>query len=169
MSLFIFPLAVFAFCQIYAAISDAASMRISNKLCLAVMVAFLFALPVSGADLGATAEHFLVGLTIFVVGFILFAVGGMGGGDSKLMAATALWWSWSDLALYIVAVTALGGVLAIVILAGRHYVPVRIATGALTSRIFSDQKRMPYGIALSLGALIVLPSSDIVQRALLGG
>lgn len=169
MTLAYLPLAIFSFCMIYAAITDSAAMRISNKLCLAIIVSFVLMTPFAWAGWGVFLEHLAVGGIFFAAGFIMFAVGGLGGGDAKMMAATALWWTWSDVLSYVLMVTFLGGVLAIALIAGRKYVPVSLATGSLTSRLFSDEKKLPYGIALGLGALIVLPSSDILQRALFGG
>ena len=42
-------------------------------------------------DWAAYGWHFAAGALVLAVTFGLFAMGGMGGGDAKLLAATALW------------------------------------------------------------------------------
>ena len=160
------PLAAFTVALIYAATTDASSMRISNKTVMVVLAAFALATPLAWDGWVVFGEHMLVGLAFFVAGFTMFAVGGLGGGDAKLMAATGLWWTAGDAVPYIFWVTILGAALAIFLLLGRNFVPASVSTHPMVARMFSEQKKMPYGLALAGGALIVLPSSDIVQRAL---
>ena len=163
--LLLLPLAVFVTALIYAAISDASSMIISNKICLVVMLAFAASVPLSWAGWGVFGEHMLVGLVFFLVGFVLFAVGGLGGGDAKLMAAIGLFWTWPDAAAFVIYVTLYGGALALFLMIGRNVMPVSVSTNGLVAKMFATEKKMPYGIALALGAMTVLPTSDIVQRA----
>jgi len=168
MTLLLFPLAIFAGALIFAALSDAASMKISNRISLAIIIAFAIATPIAWESWAVFGEHMFIGLIFFVAGFIMFAVGGLGGGDAKLMSAIALWWTWPDVLPYIFYVTVLGAVLAIFMMVGRNFVPASIATNGMVSRMFSNEKQIPYGIALALGSLLVLPGSDIVQRVLTG-
>lgn len=163
--LLLLPLAVFVTALIYAAISDASSMIISNKICLVVMLAFAASVPLSWVGWGVFGEHMLVGLVFFLVGFVLFAVGGLGGGDAKLMAAIGLFWTWPDAAAFVIYVTLYGGALALFLMIGRNVMPVSVSTNGLVAKMFATEKKMPYGIALALGAMTVLPTSDIVQRA----
>ena len=160
------PLGLFVLALLYAATTDASSMLITNKTVLVVMVAFALATPLAWDGWAVFGEHMLVGLAFFVAGFIMFAVGGLGGGDAKLMAATGLWWTAGDVLPYIFWVTILGALLAIFLLLGRNVVPASVTTHPMVAKMFSEQKKMPYGLALTGGALIVLPSSDLVQRAL---
>lgn len=168
MSLIILPLIVLCMALIYAAISDAGSMTITNHTSLVIMVAFALATPMAWESWAVFGEHMLVGLAFFVAGFVMFAVGGLGGGDAKLMAATGLWWTAADALPYIAYVTIIGGAIALFLLLFRSYVPVRVTTSAWVGRMFKETKKMPYGLALSAGALLVLPGSDIVQRSLFG-
>jgi len=84
----------------------------------------------------------------------MFAFGWLGGGDAKLMAATSFWWTFGDLAMYIGYTTLAGGALALFILMGRRYIPVRVMTAPWMHTMFKDQKKMPYGLALAFGALV---------------
>ena len=160
------PLALFAIALIYAATTDAASMLITNRTVVVVMVAFALATPLAWESWAVFGEHMLVGLCFFLAGFVMFAIGGLGGGDAKLMAATGLWWTGMDVIPYIFNVTILGAGLALFLIFGRKYVPASVASHRMVARMFSEEKKMPYGIALAGGALMVLPSSDLVQRAL---
>ena len=63
--------------------------------------------------------------------------------------------------LYVVYTTVLGGLIAIGLLIGRKYIPVRILTAPWAHKMFKDEKKMPYGLALAAGALITLPQSAI--------
>jgi len=168
MTLLFIPLSIMVLALIYAALSDASSMIISNKICLVVMAAFAMSVPLAWDGWAVFGEHMLVGLSFFVMGFILFAVGGLGGGDAKLMAAIGLFWTWGDALLFLVNVTIYGGALALVLLMARNYVPVNVSTNSFVVKMFANEKKIPYGIAITLGALTVLPTSDIVQRTLAG-
>ena len=168
MTLLLLPIGIFVFALIYAAFSDARAMTISNKISLAIIVAFALATPLAWESWAMFGQHMGVGLVFFIAGFAMFAVGGLGGGDAKLMAATALWWSWGDALMYVFYTTLFGGLLALFLMLGKKYIPVRVATSGLVGQMFTETKKMPYGIALAAGALMVLPGSDLVQRAFFG-
>ena len=162
MSFAVLPIAIICLALIYAAISDASVMRISNRSSALVLVSSLLALACSGLGLGELSLYFASGGIMFLFGFILFAVGGFGAGDAKLMAAVALLFQPAELANYVLAVTVLGGLIAIVMMAFRAYVPPRVATSALVASLFNHPNKMPYGIAISLAALLMLPTSELV-------
>ncbi|RKQ72071.1 prepilin peptidase CpaA [Litorimonas taeanensis] len=153
----------FSLCMLWAAITDASNMKISNRNSLAVVALFIIAIPFSWTGLPDLGEHLLVGLTVFAAGFIMFALGWLGGGDAKLLAATSLWWTWADVFTYILWVGIIGGVLAALLLVGRKYAPVSIATSSWGYGLFKEEKQMPYGLALAAAALITLPDSAIFK------
>ena len=158
------PLSIFGVCQVYAALNDARAMRIPNITSLFVLVAFALRVPAAWDGWGILSVHLAVGGLFFAAGFAMFAFGWLGGGDAKLMAATALFWTWPDAVTYIVYTTVLGGLLVLVLMVARNFVPVRIATHSLVAHMFREEKKVPYGIALAGGALLTLPTSDIVMR-----
>ena len=96
----------------------------------------------------------------------MFAFGWLGGGDAKLMAATALWWQWDDAMIYVVYTTIIGGVLALALVFGRKFIPSRVLTAPWAYHLFRDEKKMPYGLALAAGALLTLPKSKIFLTSL---
>ncbi len=149
-----------------AAYTDASIMKIPNWISLVVIALFVVMMPFAWDGFPVLGEHLLVGLTFFAAGFIMFALGWMGGGDAKLLAATALWWTWEDAAIYAVYVGMIGGVLALILLVGRNYAPARLATSAWFYGLFKEEKQMPYGLALAGGALLTLPQSEILKVAI---
>lgn len=156
----------FSFCMLMAAYMDASIMKIPNWISLVIIALFLAMTPFAWDGVAVFGEHLLVGLAFFIAGFAMFALGWMGGGDAKLLAATALWWTWADAALYIFYVGAIGGCLALLLLVGRNYAPARLATSSWFYGLFKEEKQMPYGLALAGGALLTLPQSEILKVAI---
>lgn len=161
MSVAIIFFALFAICQIMAAVNDALTMKIPNWISLALLAGFVCIMPFAWVDFGTLGEHILVGLGVFAVAFGMFAMGWLGGGDAKLLAATAFWWQAADLFPYLLVTAIAGGVLALFLIIGRRYIPVSMLTSAWLHRMFKDETKMPYGIALAIGALMTLPKSQI--------
>ncbi|TIT71210.1 MAG: peptidase, partial [Mesorhizobium sp.] len=82
---------VFPFCMLFAAISDILSMTIANRVSVLLVTVFALVAPLTGMDWATYGWHFAAGFLVLAVTFGLFALGGMGGGDAKLLAATSLW------------------------------------------------------------------------------
>ncbi|MGB0905884.1 MAG: A24 family peptidase [Maricaulaceae bacterium] len=156
---------IFVATMLMAAIRDASTMTIPNWISLVLLGAFVLCVPFAWQGWPTLSEHIAVGITVFAIGFIMFALGWFGGGDAKLMAATAIWWTWPDLMLYLVYTTVAGGVLGVLILLCRKFLPARIITSSWVYRLLKDETKMPYGLALAFGALTTLPQSDIFKFA----
>ena len=108
---------VFPFCMLFAAISDMLSMTIANRVSVLLVVVFALVAPLTGMDWAAYGWHFAAGALVLAVTFGLFAMGGMGGGDAKLLAATAVWMGFNiHLVEYLVVSTFIGGLLTLAIL-----------------------------------------------------
>ncbi|TGQ64995.1 MAG: peptidase [Mesorhizobium sp.] len=159
---------VFPFCMLFAAISDMLSMTIANRVSVLLVVVFALVAPLTGMEWAAYGWHFAAGALVLAVTFGLFAMGGMGGGDAKLLAATAVWMGLNvHLVEYLVASTLIGGLLTLAILLYR-----KSALAAYTGRNpflrhFADETTgVPYGIALGLGGLLTYPDSPLMVWAL---
>ncbi|HHL43006.1 MAG TPA: peptidase [Hellea balneolensis] len=161
----LFIVAVFAGCMLAAAWSDLTSMTIPNRISLVLFAGFLAASALVQPGWSVFGTHMLVGLSCFAIGVGMFALGWMGGGDAKLFAATAFWFTWPDLLVYVVYASIGGGVLALFLLLGRSFLPVQVLTTDWMHRLFRDEKKMPYGLALAFGALMTLPRSEFYQFA----
>lgn len=165
MILTLFIVIIFAGCMLAASWSDMTSMTIPNWISLVLIAGFFVVIPFAWPGWAGFGTHLLVGLLFFCIGVAMFAMGWMGGGDAKLLAATSLWWVWPDVPYYLVYTAVAGGVLALFLILGRRFLPVKLLTTDWMHRLFKDEKRMPYGLALAFGALVTLPLSEIWRNA----
>lgn len=159
---------IFPFAMVYAAMSDLVTMTIANRVSLALVAAFPIAAFIVGLPAGAIGAHFGVGLACLAVTFGMFAAGWMGGGDAKLLAATALWFGPTPLlAEYLLFGALFGGVLTVAILLTRaSLAPV---TGiAFVDRLLAPETGIPYGIALGAAGLAVFSGSFWMDSAVAG-
>lgn len=159
---------VFPFCMLFAAISDMLSMTIANRVPLVLVAAFVLIAPLTDMDWTSIGWHLLAGGLVLAVTFGLFALGVMGGGDAKLLAATSVWMGFSVLLIqYILTASVFGGMLTIAILAFRKS-PLAVFTSRnIFLRHFADETTgVPYGIALGVGGLLAYPQSPLVVWAL---
>ena len=159
---------VFPFCMAFAAISDMLSMTISNRVSVLLVATFAVVAPLTGMEWSTYALHFAAGFAVLLVTFGLFAIGGMGGGDAKLMAATALYMGLNiHLMSYLVISAYVGGILTLIILALRKSYLRAIVGDNIFLRNFADSKKgIPYGIALGIGGLMAYPESPLMTWAL---
>lgn len=159
---------VFPFCMVFAALSDMLSMTIANRVSLLLVAVFAVVAPLTGMGWVDYGWHFAAGAMVLAVTFGLFAVGGMGGGDAKLLSATALWMGFNlHLVEYLVASTIAGGVLALAILCYRNSALAAYTGHHLFLRNLADPgKGVPYGIALGIGGLVSYPGSPLMEWAL---
>lgn len=86
-----------------------------------------------------------VALAVFALFCVAFHFGQMGGGDVKLIGALALWLPLQPLIAMLTAMALLGGVLTLAMV-GARLVRRRPLAGI----------EIPYGVAITLAALIVL-------------
>lgn len=137
-----------------AAIEDMAKLRISNIFPMLVMGLFVVWVSMTGweSDIWHNGVMFLA---VFALGCGLFALRWMGGGDVKLLAACALWFDWTAALPWFVYVTVGGGILALLIIAGRRLVP-RTAREGSSLAIFAASGPIPYGVAIALGTIMAL-------------
>lgn len=160
-------LGVFPFAMAYAAASDLVSMTISNRLCLFLLGSFALCAAVLGLSLPEIGWHLAAGGLVLVIAFGLFAAGWIGGGDAKLAAATAVWFGFDQLMPYLTIAGILGGLLTILILVLRSRpLPAPIETWPWLRRLHAANEGVPYGIALSFAALLILPETSIWHAAI---
>jgi prepilin peptidase CpaA len=159
---------VFPFCMAFAAVSDMLSMTIANRVSIVLVATFAIVAPLTGMDWSAYGLHLAAGAAVLAVTFFLFAIGGMGGGDAKLLAATAVWMGLGvPLVEYLVYASMVGGLLTLLVLSYRKSIFHTLLGENMFLRHFAeDQKGIPYGIALGIGGLAAFPDSPLVQWAL---
>ena len=145
---------------------DLASFTIPNFINIAVIAVFpLFALA-AGLPLNAVGFHLLAGFAGLAIGFALFALGYIGGGDAKLFAGIALWLGFADLMPYALLASVFGGFLTLGLLMLRQWpLPETLARQNWILKLHDSRSGVPYGVALAAGAFILLPYSEIFRLA----
>jgi prepilin peptidase CpaA len=156
-----FPLAV-----IGAALTDATSYTIPNRISAALALAFLPAALACGLPPAVFATCAGVGAAAFLAGAALFAFRVLGGGDAKLAAACLLWLGLPGATPFLLWTAVAGGVLAVSLLAARQLPPALAGVGpSWVSRLLQPGGDVPYGVAIAVGALAAFPSSPMGQFA----
>jgi prepilin peptidase CpaA len=162
-------LGVLAIVLIAAAVSDLRRGKVFNWITYPALVAGLVLAVAEGAaggEISRTLIDHLLGLGFgFGVMFAAYVLGGMGGGDVKLMAAVGLMTGWPD-ALYalvyaFMVAAALG--LILMIWKGRTrtvirrlWIAVRILplpTAKMSEAVPEDSIRVPFGFAACVGVM----------------
>ncbi len=152
--------------MIVAAATDATSLRIPNWLCGLVALLFVPMAYMNGMPLAVFGWHLVTGIILFIAGYILFALKIFGGGDGKLMAAAGLWFGTASTVQFLMLTAVAGGLLVIIIaflaLIQSHFE----ATGASFSASLKKlAPKVPYGVALAVGAILAFPNSWWMQHA----
>src|SRR3981081_3133355 len=157
-----------------AAIFDLTSFTIPNMLpaaMFALFAAFLLANTLNGHGLSwsETWPHLLAGAVALVVGMDLFAAGWVGGGDAKLFAMACLWLGWDAMFEYTLVASVFGGMLTIALLTLRRLpLPPLLSAQPWLARLADPNSGVPYGVALAIAALVVLPDTELFRIAATG-
>src|ERR1700749_4274841 len=114
-------LLVFPALMAFAAASDLFTMTISNRVSLALVASFLVLAPLTGMGLEQMLLHFRAGALVLAVAFGCFAMGWMGGGDAKILAAASLWFGFSHLLASLLYASVFGGALTLLLLQFRQW------------------------------------------------
>ena len=100
---------------------------------------------------------------VLVVGYIIFIKRMMGGGDIKLLTACSLWVGLDNLADFLIAVSLIGGVFAVVVWVIRKGLPrlPKQLDKAILPRILRDGEPLPYGVAIAIGFLWMMWTGSV--------
>jgi len=96
---------------------------------------------------------------VFAVGYLIFMLRAMGGGDIKLMTACSLWAGMEGLLEYFLAVAVAGGLLSVVLLILRPVMPqwlARLPGERKIPRVLTMGEPVPYGLAIAVAFLWML-------------
>ena len=145
-------LALLAVLLVAACVSDWRTRTIGNGLNLAIA---LLAIPFwwsTGLALWPDVPmQIAVAAAVFGFFSIAFALGGMGGGDVKLVAAIALWLPWEAVIVLLVLMSLAGGVLTLAMVARK-----KLARSEARLEI-------PYGVAIAFGGLWLIGQRFLYQ------
>lgn len=160
---------IFPAMLVVAAVSDIACFEIPNWVSIVLVAGYVLIAFLNGAGVGQIAVHLGAGAALFAVGAVLFYFGAFGGGDVKLLAASAVWVGWQDLLPYLIVVALAGGVVTLLLLVFRW---VNKFVGNVNEKITADdgpandspewlkrllspEKGVPYGVAIGLAGLLI--------------
>jgi len=147
-------LGILALLLVVAAVIDVRTFTISNQLNLGVaLMAPLYwwsaHLPL-WPDIGIQVA---IAAGVFALLAVAFYAGMMGGGDVKLAAALALWFSPQSTLRFLVFMSIAGGVLTLVVV-GLHRLKKK-----------PGKPEVPYGVAIAVGGLLILIQRFLNQFA----
>ncbi|MEO7365680.1 MAG: prepilin peptidase [Sphingomicrobium sp.] len=147
-------LGLLAILLVVAAVIDVRTFTISNALNLTVaLLAPLYWLSIALPLWPDTAIQLAAGAGVFILLAAAFYAGLMGGGDVKLAAALALWFSPGSTIKFLVLMSLAGGVVTL------------IAIGLHRLRKNPGRPQIPYGVAIAFGGLAILTQRFLNQFA----
>jgi prepilin peptidase CpaA len=158
----LFPLAM-----VYAGVMDLVTLKIRNTLVAALGVGWLVLAPLAGFGISELGLHLAVALGVFLVVFVFFALGWIGGGDAKLAAVTTLWFEPDHALLYFIYTSVIGGLLTLTIVQLRsRMLPSALYRFSWITQLHDARSGVPYGAAMAPAALIVFPQTAWLLHAL---
>ncbi|WP_085024787.1 A24 family peptidase [Ensifer aridi] len=157
---------IFPLCLAFAAFSDLFTMTIPNRVSAVLLCSFVVVAPLAGLDFIQICIHGAAAITVFAVCFSLFATNVMGGGDAKLLTASAIWFGFSaSLAMFLLYVSVFGGLLTVGVLFLRGQENTILGAGIPVPRLLFTTKKIPYGVAIALGGFAAYPASPLMEAA----
>lgn len=147
-------LGLLAIILVVAAAIDVRTFTISNRLNAAVALLAPLYWWSSQIPLWPDAlVHVAAAAGVFALLALAFSAGMMGGGDVKLAAALALWFTPALTVRFLVFMSVAGGVLTLLVLAVHRF------------RGKQGRPEIPYGVAIAAGALAILAQRFLNQFA----
>jgi len=158
------------FTAVTACIADVSTSRIPNVLTFttaALAIVFHLFTP-SGAGGGHAVLGLFAGLAVF---FPLFALGAMGAGDVKLMAAIGAWIGWKSIIYVALYGSLAGGALAVIVALRKNYLRQALRNMRMLAMYWriegikpfppltlesTHSVRLPYAVAIAAGLAVTL-------------
>ena len=151
--------ALYIFCVSYAIVSDLRALKIPNWVPIALVAGFGPHAVLSWSELDLPMR-LIVTAVIFCIGFSLFYMNLLGGGDVKLLAAVSLWVGPTHIFEFVIIMSFIGMVLAAALICLRP----RLGTDADLGRLKANpavqwlrEGVCPYGLAIGSAGLALVP------------
>lgn len=130
---------------VFSTYSDIRYRLIYNKVTASIALAApLYWVATGDYSLSAIGIHLAVAIVTFLFFAIFFYIGMMGGGDLKLFAALALWFSWEVTLRMIFISSIFGGVVTVI-----FWIIHKVKQS-------DGPPRIPYGVAITLAGLLIV-------------
>ena len=158
-------LTAFPILVIVAALTDLTSFTIPNRISAFLVLAFFptaLALSRGGGEIGVDVMVCFVAL---IAGMAMFAVGWIGGGDAKLLAAASLWLGLPAMPVFLLVTALAGGALAMLLTNARSpwVQPYLGGAPGWIARLATPGADVPYGVAIATGALVAFPQTTLLH------
>jgi len=155
---------VFPVVMVLAMVADFRTFEIPNLLPLVLVLGY----PLAALSAGFSWQQILwaaaLGGVTLVVAIVMFALGVLGGGDGKLLAAAALWTGREQILAFLLITALAGGVLTVALLLYRRLPLASHLAGIAALRQMHAKKRdIPYAIAIGGAGLIIYPHLPILN------
>ncbi len=153
-----------------AAYSDVRRMNVSNLHSLIVAALFFpawAAAHIAGADVMAgLGPHLMTGGIVLAVTMVMFFMRLMGGADSKLAAAYALWAGGQGVSFFLLSMAFAGAGLSAAALLMRKYKPFKsFKEGSWVARVQGGEAVVPYAVALFIGIAVAFIKLGMLSPA----
>lgn len=103
---------------------------------------------------GSILSHFTAALIVFAITATLFGLKTIGAADSKLSTAYAFWAGVVGLPAFLFYMSLVGGLVGLGALVLQKWQPVKNpAPGGWVARVQAGENKVPYGVAIAVGAL----------------
>ncbi|MCS3448355.1 prepilin peptidase CpaA [Bradyrhizobium elkanii] len=151
----------------YVATIDIATRLIRNEICLALAFLGIVGQLASPMQIG---QSLIVAAILFLVLFVIYLRGAIGGGDVKLLVALAIGLPLTGVIELLTATALAGGVLAAVHLMMRRLPQPKLAPAgsSLMRRVYAVERwrhlrhaPLPYGVAIACGGIWAILSKGI--------
>jgi prepilin peptidase CpaA len=152
----IFPLAMS-----FAASMDLFTLTIPNRISVMLIASFAVIVIAVSPSWAVLSRHLIIAGVVLAVAISMWALGWLGGGDAKLLAASSLWIGPDLFVSYAVYVAMIGGLLALLLLRYRSIVvlPSCLNQQRWALRLHEKNGGMPYGVALGASAMLIYPKT----------
>lgn len=152
--------AFFPTMMVFASLLDVMTLKIRNHLVVALILGYVVLAPLAGMAVTDMGLSIALAALVFAVGFTMFSMGWIGGGDAKLATATVLWLGAANILPYLLYTALIGAGLTLAILAFRRVnLPPAWPFPRWMERLHSPHAGVPYGAAMAPAALLVFPNT----------
>jgi len=149
---------------ILSCVSDVRSLRIPNWHSLAILGGFFVAYFSAPELFNGLGRHLIAMTAMFVVTYIMFTYGVIGGGDAKFGTALGLWVGLKGIVPFIFYMTMIGGILGLAaLLLRKRKLFKNPRPGSWVEQAQTGHSAVPYGVAISLGFWMELIHAGFVQ------
>ena len=145
------------FSMLAVLVSDTSRYIIPNWLVASLLLLYPAAVYLSPTPIDWMGGLYALGIS-FVVGYLIFAMRWMGGGDIKLIMACSLWVGVSGMLDFLFLITLVGGLFGVLLLVLRKavlFLPIKGKAEELP-RILRPRAPIPYGVAIASSFLYML-------------